>query len=338
MYGVGALDEFSGVWSYGDKDEIVLKGAELDSKGLHTFKIGIEKVLWTDESLDNVGIFRTDVSVIEDITHVVSDSNGSFVKFETRSYFDTVTDFEYDNNEKRVYFQIPFDWDDEIISHIPVVHIEVRFPDNFTEFYSPGYTGDANGIDLFKSSVTIDDYTKEDYRIVHFVLLGDHLQYIKNIIEETDEISDDITFTLDLNDMIEFPFIATTHDEQFQIDLSWTPLEISQEEKTRFIFTIRDGSTGEPLRHSSYNFIIIQSGQKIYETSGTAVVGGDYEEYTFAKGQTGPTVIRFADIRGTGQETEFGVVVIPELGAPLLVLAAAVTASAILSRFRMIRF
>ena len=27
----GALDEFSGVWSYGDKDEIVLKGAELDS-------------------------------------------------------------------------------------------------------------------------------------------------------------------------------------------------------------------------------------------------------------------------------------------------------------------
>ena len=89
--------------------------------------------------------------------------------------------------------------------------------------------------------------------------------------------------------------------------------------------------------YSSYDFIIIQSGQKIYETSDTAVVGGNYEEYTFAKGQTGPTT-RFDDIRGTGQETEFGVVVIPELGAPLLVLAAAVTASAILSRFRMIRF
>ena len=93
------------------------------------------------------------------------------------------------------------------------------------------------------------------------------------------------------------------------------------------------------MRHSSNDCqIIIQSGQKIYETSDTAVVGGNYEEYTFAKGQTGPTTIRFDDIRGTGQETEFGVVVIPELGAPLLVLAAAVTASAILSRFRMIRF
>ena len=334
----GFLDEIFGVWSYGDEDEIVLKGAELDSKGLYTFKIGIEQVLWTDESSDDVGIFRTDVSVIEDITHVVSDSNGSFVKFETRSYFDTVTDFEYDYNEKRVYFQIPFDWDDKTISHIPVVHIEVRFPNNFTEFYSIGYTGTANGIDLFRSSVTIDDYTKEDYRIIHFVLLGDHLQYIKNIMEETDKVSDGIAFTLDLSDKIEFPLSATTRDEQFQIDLSWTPLEISQEEKTTFIFTIRDGATGEPLRHSSYDFIIIQSGQKIYETSDTAVVGGNYEEYTFAKGQTGPTTIRFDDIRGTGQETEFGVVVIPELGAPLLVLAAAVTASAILSRFRMIRF
>ena len=219
-----------------------------------------------------------------------------------------------------------------------MVHIEVRFPNNFTEFYSVGYTGTANGIDLFRSSVTIDDYTKEDYRIIHFVLLGDHLQYIKNIMEATDKVSDGIVFTLDLSDKIEFPLSATTRDEQFQIDLSWTPLEISQEEKTTFIFTIRDGATGEPLRHSSYDFIIIQSGQKIYETSDTAVVGGNYEEYTFAKGQTGPTTIRFDDIRGTGQETEFGVVVIPELGAPLLVLAAAVTASAILSRFRMIRF
>ncbi len=334
----GVFDEFTGVWSSKDNDEIILKGEGLGLKGLYTFKIGVENALWINGSLDGDKIFRTDVSVAEDATHMVHDSNGDVVKFETHSYFDIVTDFEYDDKEKRVYLQIPFDWNDGTISHIPVVHIEVRFPKNFTEFYSPGYTGTANGIDLFKSSIIIDDYTKEDYRIIHFVLLGDHLQYIKNIMEKTDKISDEIAFTLDISDKIKFPFIATTRDEQFQIDLSWVPLEISQEEKTKFIFTIRDGSTGEPLRHSSYDFIIIQSGNEIYKTSGTAIVGGDYEEYTFAKGQTGPTVIRFEDIRGTGQETEFGVVVIPELGAPLLVLAIAITTSAVLSRFRMIRF
>ena len=285
----GVLDEFSDVWSYGNDDEIILKGKGLGLKGLYTFEIAIEKVLWTDESLDDVEIFRTDVSVVEDITHVQHDSNGSSVKFETRSYFDIVTDFEYDYNEKRVYFQIPFDWDDKAISHIPVVHIEVRFPNNFTEFYSVGYTGTANGIDLFRSSVTIDDYTKEDYRIIHFVLLGDHLQYIKNIMEATDKVSDGIVFTLDLSDKIEFPLSATTRDEQFQIDLSWTPLEISQEEKTTFIFTIRDGATGEPLRHSSYDFIIIQSGQKTIGKDGTVWVaehgeGGGIAAYNHVLG------------------------------------------------------
>ena len=77
----GVLDEFSDVWSYGNDDEIILKGKGLGLKGLYTFEIAIEKVLWTDESLDDVEIFRTDVSVVEDITHVQHDSNGSSVKF-----------------------------------------------------------------------------------------------------------------------------------------------------------------------------------------------------------------------------------------------------------------
>ena len=192
----GVLDEFSDVWSYGNDDEIILKGKGLGLKGLYTFEIAIEKVLWTDESLDDVEIFRTDVSVVEDITHVQHDSNGSSVKFETRSYFDIVTDFEYDYNEKRVYFQIPFDWDDKAISHIPVVHIEVRFPNNFTEFYSVGYTGTANGIDLFRSSVTIDDYTKEDYRY-NLEITYNH---IKNIMEATDKVPYIVFQTLDLSD------------------------------------------------------------------------------------------------------------------------------------------
>ncbi len=36
--------------------------------------------------------------------------------------------------------------------------------------------------------------------------------------------------------------------------------------------------------------------------------------FEFAEDQTGPTVIRFENIRNTGQETEFGIVVVPEFG------------------------
>ncbi|MBT6398116.1 MAG: hypothetical protein HOK05_06870, partial [Nitrosopumilus sp.] len=48
-----------------------------------------------------------------------------------------------------------------------------------------------------------------------------------------------------------------------------------------------------------------------------AAVGGDYEKFTFAKDQTGPTVIKFENIRNTGQETEFALVVVPGSGIEL---------------------
>ena len=74
---------------------------------------------------------------------------------------------------------MPFDWSEKTVSHIPVVHTEVHFPKDFVDFLTPSYSGKINGIDLFKSNVIIDDYTEENERIVHFVILQDHLQYLK---------------------------------------------------------------------------------------------------------------------------------------------------------------
>ena len=84
--------------------------------------------------------------------------------------------------------------------------------------------------------------------------------------------------------------------------------------ETNFVFTIRDGWTNEPLRNSDYTFVIIQNGQEIHRISGVAQVGGEFEKFTFGEEQTGPTIIKFENIRNTGQETEFGMVVAPEFG------------------------
>jgi predicted secreted protein with PEFG-CTERM motif len=221
---------------------------------------------------------------------------------------------------------MPFDWSEKQISHIPVVHEEVHFPKDFAEFLYPSYTGKVNGIDLFKASVTIDDYTEDDERIVHFVLLKDHLKYIKNQMKKSDEpLPDKITFTLSASDKIGFPLTAYTKSEDFQVDLSWDPIEIQPGVKTNFIFTIRDGVTGEPMRNSDYTFVIIQNGNKIHRATGIAQVGGDFEQYEFGEEQTGPTIIRFENIRNTGQETEFGFVVAPEFGSiSLLILLVSI--------------
>jgi len=198
------------------------------------------------------------------------------------------------------------------MSHVSVVHVETHFPKGFLEFLYPSYIGSVNDITLFKSSVTVDDYTYDDKRTVHFVLLLDHLRYLKNEMRESGEsLPDNIRFKLSASEDAKFPLIAYTASEEFKLNLAWDPEDIESGVPTNFVFTIRDSYTDSPMRLSDYTFVIIQNNEEIHRVSGNAEVGGDFEKFTFAADQTGPTTIKFENIRNTGQETEFALVVVP---------------------------
>ncbi len=311
----GERDSSLGAW-YGTKENpLEITGPVFESGGLYNFEIQIYTINEITNPVEDPKKYYADVIMIDSTFFEGTNQDGEPVPFQIKSYFNTPTSFDYDSKNKMVKFEIPFDWSEKQISHIPVVHQEVHFPKNFEEFFTPGYGGKVNGIDLFKSSVTVDDYSIQQERIVHFVLLGDHLKFLKNEQQKTGELPENMVFTLTTSDVVDFPISAMTKNEQFQIDLSWAPLEIEPEKNTKFVFTIRDGTTGETLRQSSYNLVLIQNGKEIYRTNGEAAVGGAFEDFTFSKDQTGPTIIRFENIRGTGQQTEFGIVVVPEFGA-----------------------
>ncbi len=320
---IAEKDSLLGAWYATDSQPIQLEENIFESGGLFNFEIEIRTIDEPTNIVKGLGVYSLDVSMVETNNYEQQSTNGNIIDFKTKSYFDKLFDFNYDSNNNVVTFKMPFNWNEKIISHIPVVHDEIHFPKNFDEFLAPSYTGKINGIDLFKSNVIIDDYTEEKERIVHFVLLQDHLQYLK---QEQKKISDDLPdymlFTLETSDKAEFPMSAMTRDERFQVDLSWDPMVIEPNTNTKFVFTIRDGNTGAPLRQSTYNFIILQNNVEIYKTSGNAPVGGQFEDYTFMEGQSGPTVIRFENIRGTNSSTEFGLVVVPEFGALVFLILA----------------
>lgn len=115
--------------------------------------------------------------------------------------------------------------------------------------------------------------------------------------------------------------------------MSWDPIDLEPGVETNFVFTIRDGWTNEPLRNSDYSFVIIQNGAELYRVSGTATVGGEFEKFTFAEDQTGPTTIKFENIRNTGQETEFGIMVAPEFGTiAILILVVSIIGIIVIAR------
>ena len=310
-------------WYATDFQPIQIEGPIFLSGGLFNFEIELRTIDEPTNIVEDLGVYSVDISMIETLDYKFQSADDNLIDFKSKSYFDKLSQFNYDSENNQVTFEMPFDWSEKTVSHIPVVHTEVHFPKDFVDLLSPSYTGKINGIDLFKSNVIIDDYTVEDERIVHFVLLQDHLQYLKQQQKKTmDELPNTMLFSLQVSDKVGFPMSAMTRDEQFQVDLSWDPIEIEPEKNTKFIFTIRDAVTGAPLRLSTYDFVILQNNIEVYRTSGNAEVGGQFEEYTFKESQTGPTVIRFENIRGTDSETEFGLVVVPEFGwLAVLVLA-----------------
>ena len=330
----GEQDSLLGAWHGTESNPIEITGPLFDSGGLYTFEIEVRTIDDPTNIIEDSGIYTADLSIIETTTHIQKDVENNDIEFSLKSYFEKISNFEYDSETKQVTFEMPFDWSEQQMSHVPVIHEEVHFPKDFDEFFSPSYSGYVNGIELFNASVTIDDYTEEDERIVHFVLLQDHLRFLKNEMKKSEEpLPDNIVFTLTTNESIEFPLVAYTTSEDFQLNLSWDPLVIEPGINTNFIFTIRDGATGEPLRNSDYTFIIIQNGKEIHRVSGVAQVGGEFEKFKFAEDQSGPTIIKFENIRNTGQETEFGIVVAPEFGTiALLILITSIVAVILVTR------
>ena len=327
-------DSLFGAFYATNDQPIELQGPIFKSGGLFNFEIELRTIDEPDNVVDNLGLYNADVSMVETKEYSIHNKDGNQINFKTKSYFDKISSFNYDADNKIITFQMPFDWNDKVISHIPVVHEEVHFPKDFEDLLTPSYTGKVNGIDLFKSNVIIDDYTVENERIVHFVILQDHLQYLKQQQRQLgNEIPDYMIFTLEVSDQVVFPMNAMTRDERFQVDLSWDPITIEPNKETKFVFTIRDVQTGEPLRQSTYDFVILQNNLEVYRTSGTAEIGGQSEDFTFSEGQSGPTVIRFENIRGTESGTEFGLVVVPEFGVIVIfILAAAFTSIIILNK------
>jgi len=319
----GEQDSLLGAWHGTESNPIEITGPLFNSGGLYNFEIEIRTIDEPTNIIEDSGIYNADLSIIETVSFFQKDAENNDVEFRSKSYFDTVSNFNYNPEAKEVTFEMPFDWSEKQMSHVPVVHVETHLPKDFAEFLTPSYSAYVNGIELFKSSVSVDDYTEDDERIIHLVLLQDHLRFLKNEMKKSGEpLPDNMLFTISTSQNIAFPLEAYTKSEDFKVNLSWDPLKVEPGVDTNFVFTIRDGRTNDPLRNSDYTFVIIQNGEEIHRVSGTAQVGGEFEKFTFSADQTGPTIIKFENIRNTGQETEFGLVVVPEFGSVAMIILA----------------
>ena len=325
----------NGAWHATESEPLEISGPILYSGGLYRFDVQIQSL--DSEPLQNQA-FSTYITSITNHAYDEQDKDGNSVEFDIKSYYDVISGFDYFPETNAITIEMPFDWSEQNISHTEVVHEEIHFTKNFSDLMVPGYSGTVNGINLFKSAITIDDYSIEDQRIVHFVLSQDTLRYLKQEQKKAGiENPQGMKFVLEPEQKLVFPVIAQTRDGALQVDLSWEPETIEPQKNTKFIFTFRDAKTGELLRNTSYDFVIKQNDIELYKKSANAQIGGDFVDYTFLESQKGQTTIQFNNLRGTGQGAEFTIMVVPEFG-PLVILALGVAVTAVILVRRSVLF
>jgi hypothetical protein len=226
-----------------------------------------------------------------------------------KTYYDEITNFDYSN--KTIKFEMPFTWEQTYIDQVPVLHTEVQFPKTIEELQTNSYRGTLNGRELEAQAVVIDDYTSDRNRIVHFVINNPMLSRFAQTIND----SNVAVFTLVPVEKPKFPLdILSLPDEKFLFQLSWGPDIIETGIPTTFVMNIQDPATGDLLRGSSFDFVLIQDGNEIHNEHMLSEFGTYSYEYTFSK--AGRVTLAANNINSQGESAKIDLVVQQGTGNP----------------------
>jgi hypothetical protein len=228
-----------------------------------------------------------------------------------KSYYDEITNFNYSNNT--IKFEMPFTWEHNYVDQVPVLHTEVQFPKAIEELQTNSYRGTLNGRELEAQAVVIDDYSSEQNRIVHFVVNNAMLHRIEDTISDS-EIAG---FTLAPAEKPKFPLdILSLPVEKFLFQLSWGPDIIETGVPTTFVMNIQDPATGDLIRGSSFDLVLLQNGSEIHNTHMSSEFGTYSYDYTFSK--AGTVTLAANNINGQGESSRIDLVVQQGTGDPNL--------------------
>jgi peptide/nickel transport system substrate-binding protein len=242
------------------------------------------------------------VSVSETQGFGVETPQGAQQVFVTTYYAD-VTSLEYDPEAKAIAFSMPFDWSAEYVSQVQLVHMEVRFPKVIEDLQVNSYQGSVNGEELPAESVLIDDYTFEDLRVVHFMLVNDRLERIARSAQ-----GQTMDFVLAPADRPKFPLDLMSTSEKYLWQLSWGPEVIESGAPTTFVMNIQDPTVGDLVRNSSFDFVISKDGGEVYRRHLTSGQGTFSHQYAFP--EQGTYRVAAESINGENETAQLDVVVL----------------------------
>ena len=196
--------------------------------GLYKITVDIEAATSPRTILAERLSYDTFVSVAQEQDFLIQTAYAE-IPVIVKTYYDDVDNFEFDQSDNSIAFDMPFDWSPDYVNLVQVVHEEVRVPKTFTP-YAEGtqFKGYVNGVEIDQRALLNDPYSYEDTNIVHFLITKNELQKINETLG-----SDNFDYKkMDLKlvpqnkiskNSTEFYLVDTTNYEQVPttVNISW---------------------------------------------------------------------------------------------------------------------
>ena len=248
---------------------IHVKGHKLSEGGLYKLDVSILTADGYSQKLDEPLVFNAGISIAQTSKHDFVDPNFGEQNIHVITYYDEISNFNYDSDSKEISFFMPFEWSQSNINQTSVVHEELVIPKTFGDLLVSGFTMNVNGVELSKNIVNIDDFFS-DGRIVHFIIYQKELQRIFDSNSNQNGMDFVIGPDRDYSHLS-----SVTENGQFRILVSWEPENLKSNSNGKILFDITDIFLKNKPVATNYDFSITQNDRIIFEQSGTSTDSRD---------------------------------------------------------------
>ena len=237
------------------------EGKIFENGGLYEFEILVKTINNYDNILSDPVNYELGISIEETTRYEIDDVNYGKQKLGIVTFFDQITEFDYNTQTKEIMFSFPFKWDQNTIDQTTVIHEEVLVPKTYGELLVAKYVATLNGLDLPESMINIDDFSSND-RLVHIVVSQKELQEIfsNNQFNEN-------KITMVVKPESDLPLSGVTENGQFKINLWWEN-ELKSGQSTILYFDVLDTFLKDKPIAVPYELKIFHDGKQITKTSG----------------------------------------------------------------------
>ena len=237
------------------------EGEVFENGGLYEFEISVITINSYDNVLTDPVNYELGISIEETTRYEIDDVNYGKQKLGIVTFFDQITDFNYNGETKEITFSFPFEWEQKIIDQTTVIHEEVLVPKTFGDLLVAKYIATLNGLDLPESMINVDDFSADD-RLIHIIVSQKELQKIFSNNQFNDN-----TITVKVKPESELPLSGVTENGQFKINLWWDD-ELKSGQTSILHFDVLDTFLKDRPIAASYDLEIFHGGKEVAETNG----------------------------------------------------------------------